>query len=119
MRKILPILAVLAACRAPRQVGWTVVGPGKHRAVYDPNGSLIFTDQTSELALRSLDKRLEYGLLRKFIAERHFPGWKVVFINEHERLLNPTAEKTPVSVLTPGAREKTLRVWLIRENEDA
>lgn len=66
------------------------------------------------LALPAFNKEADYNILRKFI-EKRYPKYTVVFINEDEELLNPGAEKTPVSTvpLLKAFRVKGLRIWMI------
>lgn len=66
----------------------------------------------SNLAL-PINRKDDYALIRKFIAKRH-PGYDVVFVNEDETLLNPGAEKTPVSTFEAG--KPGLRIWMVKRS---
>lgn len=57
----------------------------------------------------------DYALLRDFI-EARYPHHSVVFVAEDETLLNPGAERTPVSTVEKAFKVKGLRLWMLRRS---
>lgn len=63
---------------------------------------------TEALALPSFNKEADYMILKEWI-EKKYPKYEIVFIHQDEKLLNPGAERTPLTVYD-------LRVWMVRRS---